>query len=57
MLRKEIIRASYALYNSGMGFEVFRDAKANPDFWVVTKRVVFYSGMMLSLVMLLGFLC
>lgn len=38
MLRKEIIRASYALYNSGMGFEVFRDAKANPDFWVVTQE-------------------
>lgn len=32
-LRREIVQASKALNKSGMAFEVFRDSKANPQYW------------------------
>lgn len=32
-LRSGIVKASYDLYRSGMSFKVFRDSKANTDFW------------------------
>lgn len=35
-MRREIISASYALYKSGMGFAVFRQARCNNDFWKLT---------------------
>lgn len=35
-MRAEIINASYALHQSGLGFEVFRNTRCNTDFW--TRR-------------------
>lgn len=32
-MRGEIIKAAYALYKSGMDFEVFRDARCNEKYW------------------------
>lgn len=32
-LRAEIVKASADLYRSGIGFEVFRKSRCNPDFW------------------------
>lgn len=37
-LRKEIIKASYDLYRSRMGFEVFRKSRCNPEFWDRTNE-------------------
>ncbi len=33
-LREEIISASRRLHKSNMGFEVFRESRANPDYWI-----------------------
>lgn len=38
MLRKEIIQSAIDLHNSGLGFEVFRDVRANTDYWEVTRE-------------------
>lgn len=38
LMRKEIIAASYALNSSGMSFQTFRNVKANPQFWQVTRE-------------------
>ncbi len=32
-MRKEIIAASHELYQSGMGFEIFRETRCNPAYW------------------------
>ena len=37
-LRREIVAASRELYRSGMGFAVFEQTKANPDFWTITSN-------------------
>lgn len=37
-LRKEIIEASKQLYRSGMGFEIFRETRCNPDYWKRTEE-------------------
>ncbi len=34
MMRREIIRAAKELDRSGFAFEVFRDSRANPDYWI-----------------------
>lgn len=33
-MRKEIVKAANELYKSDLAFEVFRESKCNPDFWV-----------------------
>jgi protein-glutamine gamma-glutamyltransferase len=33
-LRQEIVNAAKQLQKSGMAFEVFRESRANPDYWV-----------------------
>lgn len=35
-LRKALVESARALARSGMAFEVFRDARANPEYWEVT---------------------
>ncbi|MDF1493475.1 protein-glutamine gamma-glutamyltransferase [Caproiciproducens sp. CPB-2] len=37
-LRKEIIAASLQLYRSGLGFEIFRETRCNPDYWKRTQE-------------------
>ncbi|MBW7571460.1 protein-glutamine gamma-glutamyltransferase [Caproiciproducens faecalis] len=37
-LRKEIMEASKQLYRSGMGFEIFRETRCNPDYWKRTEE-------------------
>lgn len=37
-LRKEIITASHELYQSGMGFEIFRETRCNPMYWDRTSE-------------------
>jgi protein-glutamine gamma-glutamyltransferase len=37
-LRGSIVKASHDLYRSGMAFKVFRDSRANPDFWDRTEE-------------------
>ena len=34
LMRREIVRAAKELYRSGFAFEVFRDSRANPDYWI-----------------------
>ncbi len=37
-MRKEIISASYGLNSSGMSFRTFRNVKANPHYWQITRE-------------------
>lgn len=37
-MRREIIEASKQLYRSGLGFEIFRETRCNPDYWKRTAE-------------------
>lgn len=37
-MRREIIEASKQLYRSGLGFEIFRETRCNPDYWTRTEE-------------------
>ncbi|MPM93916.1 Protein-glutamine gamma-glutamyltransferase [bioreactor metagenome] len=38
LLRNEIVKAAKELNNSGMSFEIFRESKCNPKFWIRTNE-------------------